>query len=64
MCDGSFDFLCASYTDLIENNVPAIYNNQTGVFKTNIDTFLDAVFKPFNDLGNCTRTFPKGIAGV
>ena len=64
MCDGSFDFLCASYTDIVGSNVPKVYNNQTGIFKQNVDYFLDAIFKPFNDLGNCSRVFPKGIAGV
>jgi hypothetical protein len=63
-CDGSFTFLCASYTDIIENNVPAVYNNETGILKQNVDTMLDAIYKPFHDLGNCKRTTPKGPAGV
>jgi len=64
MCNGGFDFLCASYTDIVESNVAGVYNNATGVMKTNVDYFLDAIFKPFNDLGNCSRVLPKGVAGV
>jgi hypothetical protein len=56
--------LCASYTDIVENNVAAIMNEQTGVLQTNIDYMLDAIYKPFFDLGNCTRTLPNGTAGV
>jgi hypothetical protein len=60
----TFTFLCASYTDIIESNIPRVYNNQTGILKQNVDYFLDAIYKPFHDLGNCTRTTPNGPAGV
>jgi hypothetical protein len=39
-------------------------NQQEGILKTNIDYMLDAVYKPFHDLGNCTRVMPNGPAGV
>jgi hypothetical protein len=64
MCDGSFDFLCASYNDLVANNLAKVYNKQTGLFKTNIDYLLDHVYQPFKALGNCKRVIPNGKAGV
>ena len=64
MCDGTFDFLCAAYTDLVETNIPEVYNHQTGIFKRNVDYFLDHIYQPFHDLGNCTRVYPKGQAGI
>jgi len=64
MCDGGFTFLCASYKDIVENNIAGIYNHQTGIMKKNVETMLDAIYKPFHDLGNCKRTIPKGPAGV
>ena len=39
-------------------------NGHDGIFKANIDYMLDAVYKPFKDLGNCTRVMPAGIAGM
>ena len=63
-CNGGFDFLCGSYTDIVENNIAGVYMNETGILKQNVDYFLDAIYKPFHALGNCQRVFPKGIAGV
>jgi hypothetical protein len=56
--------LCASYKDIVENNIAEVYNHQTGIMKKNVETMLDAIYKPFHDLGNCKRTIPKGPAGV
>jgi hypothetical protein len=39
-------------------------NEQTGILKANVDYMLDAIYKPFFDLGNCTRVFPEGPAGA
>jgi hypothetical protein len=39
-------------------------NEQEGIMKANIDYMLDAIYKPFYELGNCTKVLPAGIAGV
>jgi hypothetical protein len=56
--------LCASYTDIVQNNVAAIMMEQNGTLKTNIDYMLQAIHKPFYDLGGCEAVVPGGIAGV
>jgi hypothetical protein len=37
---------------------------QEGVLKTNIDYMLQAIHKPFYDLGGCEAVSPAGPAGV
>jgi len=54
--------LCALYQNLGSDNLPVSLNNATGLLKTNVDTLLDAIFKPFSS--GCTQLLPAGPVGV
>ncbi|KAG6907742.1 hypothetical protein DXG01_007542 [Tephrocybe rancida] len=52
---------CSLYTNLAQDNVPAILVNTTGVLKNNVDFLLNAIHNLFPE---CPPAVPQGAANV
>jgi len=48
----------------VNNSIPAVLTNTTGLFKENVDTLLLALFTVFSDDPTCVELAPAGAADV
>jgi hypothetical protein len=56
---------CDGYYDLATTQLAASLNKTTGILRTNVETMLAAMFRPFHETAGCTKMgFPTGPMGA